>query len=323
MMRVAFLVGDVRSQEPAWTTVYLALAALRCGHDVGFIGVDELTLTPSGDLRARVVRPPRGVRARDELCAVLADKKAPALVERLAAWDVVFLRYHPIRERAVRAPELGERLRAAGVVLVNDPEGMQRAGGRTYLAALPDEIRPRTLVTRDPDKVKAFLRKQSAIVVKPLLEKAGGMENVFVVRHGQKKNLNQILEVLRKGGYIMAQEYLPAIARGEKRLLLLDGEPIRIGERVAIYRRVRENGSTSRRRCSFGAVEQRIVDQLRPRLRGDGLHLVGVDIVGDKVLQVNVFTPGGAQGNHDLYGIDVAEPVVRDLERRVRREAVA
>jgi glutathione synthase len=72
-----------------------------------------------------------------------------------------------------------------------------------------------------------------------------------------------------------------------------------------------------RKACELGPGEQRIVDLLRPKLVSDGLYFVGVDIVGDKVLEINVCTPGGIHSNRELYGVDVAEAVIRDLERRV------
>jgi glutathione synthase len=345
-VRLAFIVADVKAQRPTYATVYLAQAAMRAGHEVAFVGVDDLTMTADNQVTALMtkVAPCAG---NAELCAALAVGGTTG-EEALSAFDVVFLRYNPHREAIGAAPgnpaaDFGWRLRLSGVLVVNDPEGTQRAGGRMYLSGLPAEIRPRTLITREPAKVKAFLKALDApAVLKPLAEKEGE-EHVFYVARGQVKNLNQIITVVRKTGYVVVQEYLPDATQGEKRLLLLGGEPIRIGKRVAIYRRMLAddglpgapkpkakhrdggNGKNSkngegpggRRRCEFGEAEQRIVDLLRPKLVADGLYLVSVDIVGDKVLEVNVFTPGGVHSNRELYGIDVAEAVVRDLERRV------
>ena len=116
----------------------------------------------------------------------------------------------------------------------------------------------------------------------------------------------------------MAQEYLPEAEQGEKRLLLLNAEPIRVGDRVAIYRRRAVHAPERRRarrgpvrgKCDFGAVEARICDILRPKLLADGLYFVGVDIVGDSILELNVFTPGGIHAVHELYGVDVADIVI-------------
>jgi glutathione synthase len=131
-----------------------------------------------------------------------------------------------------------------------------------------------------------------------------------------------------KEGYALAQEYLPEAEQGEKRLLLLNAEPIRVGERVAIYRRRAvtgpngaKAGTSMRGKCDFGPVEARICDILRPKLLADGLTFVAVDIVGDRILELNVFTPGGIHAVHELYGINVADIVIADLERRVRLRA--
>ncbi|MBI4512119.1 MAG: hypothetical protein HY698_20975 [Deltaproteobacteria bacterium] len=340
-MRLAFLVADVRAEKPTYTTMYLAQAARELGHDVGLVGVSDLTLTADNQVAAAVTRAVPTTASTQELCQALADN-VQVTEEPLASFDVVFMRYHPHREGSGGqgpAIDFGWRLCLGGGLVVNDPEGTQRAGGRMYLSGLPEEIRPRTLITREPAKVKAFLKSLDApAVLKPLAEQHGGADNVFYVARGQVKNLNQIIAVVRKTGYVVVQEYLPEAAHGEKRLLLLGGEPIRVGNRVAIYRRLREveageglNGIAKkcpagtrpgpirslRKRCEFGPVEQHIVDLLRPKLLADGLYFVGVDIVGSKVLEVNVFTPGGIHANRELYGIDVAGVVVRDLERRV------
>jgi glutathione synthase len=328
-MRLAFVVADARAHSPTFATIYLAMAAARRGHDVAFVGVDDLTLGSDNHVVGLCVRPARPCNTNHDLCAALAAEDAVSREESLGAFDVVFLRYNPHREAASAgnpAVEFGWRLRLGGVLVVNDPEGTQRAGGRMYLAGLPSEIRPRTLITRETARVKAFLKTLDApAVIKPLAEHENDPASRFYVARGQVKNLNQILTVVRKTGYLVVQEYLPDAAQGEKRLLLLNGEPIRQDGKVAIYRRMVDEveGTAAghrgtRKRCTFGPVEQRIVDLLRPKLLSDGLYFVGVDIVGDRVQEVNVFTPGGAHASWELYGLDVGEVVVRDLERRVQ-----
>jgi glutathione synthase len=155
-MRFAFVVGDPLALRSTHTTAHLALAALRRGHDVGFVGVDDLTLTP-GNQVAAIVRRPAGAPAGTEgLCSAMAG--AGERDERLGEWDVVFLRFNPHREASgggAPVVDFGWRLRLGGVLVVNDPEGAQRAGGRMYVAGLPAEIRPRTLVTREPEEVSS------------------------------------------------------------------------------------------------------------------------------------------------------------------------
>jgi glutathione synthase len=341
-MRICFVVADVRDQQPTYAGVYLALAAHRLGHDVRFVSVDDLSFLDDNNVLGTTTR----VRAGDyprtaDYARALASDEAVTEEEALSRFDVVFLRYNPIREGATHpsAPliDFGWRLRLAGTLVVNDPEGLRRAGSRMYLADFPADVRTRTLVSRSKSRLKQFLRAlDGPAVLKPLAPR-GGEQDAFYVRRRQVSNLNQIIATVTKDGYALAQEYLPEIEQGEKRLLLLNAEPIRVGDRVAIYRRRSSgmrmggghksgNGVTRdepppRGKCDFGAVEARICDILRPKLLADGLTFVAVDIAGDKILELNVFTPGGIHSIHELYGVDVADIVIRDLERRVHLRA--
>ena len=229
------------------------------------------------------------------------------------------------------------RLRLSGVLVVNDPEGVRRAWGRLYLADLPPEVRARTVVSRSPAGIKAFLRElDGPAVLKPLAH--ADHEKVFFLRRRQAKNLNPIISAITRDGYAVAQEYLPEAGAGEKRLLLLGGEPIRVGSQVALYRRLPSSHFDARRslraapaggpsplgsrHCRFGPAEQRLCDLLRPKLLADGLYFVSVDIAGDKILELNVFAPGGIHSLREIYRIDVATVIIRELERRARLRVV-
>jgi glutathione synthase len=331
-MRVCFVVAAAREQQPTFATIYLALAAHRRGHDVRFVSVDDLSFLDDNNVLGVTTRVRAGAYERSaDYARALASDEAVVEEDTLGTFDVVFLRYNPIREGVLHpsAPliDFGWRLKLGGTLVVNDPEGLRRAGSRMYLADFPPDVRTRTLVSRSQRRLKEFVRALDApAILKPLTPR--GDEHVFYVRRRQIKNINQMLATVTKDGYAVAQEYLPESEQGEKRLLLLNAEPIRAGDRVAIYRRrpatgpggVRD-GVPARGKCDFGAVEARICDILRPKLLADGLHFVGVDIVGDKLLELNVFTPGGIHSIQDLYDLDVADIVIRDLERRVRLRA--
>jgi glutathione synthase len=332
-MRICFVVADVKDQQPTYAGIYLALAGHRRGHDVRFASVENLSFLDDNNVLATTTR----VRAGDyplpaDYAQALGSDDAVIEEDTLGSFDVVFLRYNPIRESAGRpaAPliDFGWRLRLAGTLVVNDPEGLRRAGSRMYLADFPADVRTKSLVSRSQKRLKDFLRAlDGPAVIKPLAPRGG--EDVFYLRRRQVSNLNQIISTVTKSGYAIAQEYLPEIEQGEKRLLLLNAEPIRDGKRVAIYRRkpvISKSGGmpesrATRSACDLGPVEARICDILRPKLLADGLYFVGVDIVGDKILELNVFTPGGIHSIHELYGIDVADIVIKDLERRVRLRA--
>lgn len=335
-MRICFVVADVRAQQATFSGIYLALAAHRRGHEVRFVSVDDLSFLDDNNILATTTR----VRAGDyadpgAYARALASDEAVVEEDTLGSFDVVFLRYNPIREGEGRpgAPliDFGWRLRLSGTLVINDPEGLRRAGSRMYLADFPADVRTRTLVSRSKTRLKAFLKElDGPAVLKPLAPRGG--EHVFYLRRRQVSNLNQMIAAVTKQGYALAQEYLPEAEQGEKRLLLLNAEPIRVGNQVAIYRRRALNGSNGHRhakdgggatrgKCDFGPVEARICDILRPRLLADGLTFVAVDIVGDRILELNVFTPGGLHPINELYGVDAADIVIADVERRVRLRA--
>jgi glutathione synthase len=185
------------------------------------------------------------------------------------------------------------------------------------------------LITRSVERVRAFLRElDGPAIIKPL--SGFGGQNVFYVARGQAANLPQIISTVRKAGYVIVQEYLSAAAKGDKRVLLLGGAPLAVDGTVAAYKRMRPKDDIrnnmhvggSRRRTEFLDAERRICDLLRPRLVADGLYFVGVDLVGDKILEINVFATGGIANINELYGLDVGTAVIRDLERKVELRSV-
>ncbi len=280
-MRICFVVADVRAQQATFTGIYLAWAAHRRGHDVRFVSVDDLSFLDDNNILATTTRVRAGDYADPAAYAhALASDEAVVEEDTLSGFDVVFLRYNPTREGEGRpgAPliDFGWRLRLAGTLVINDPEGMRRAGSRMYLADFPADVRTRTLVSRSKTRLKAFLKAlDGPAVLKPLAPRGG--EHVFYLRRRQVSNLNQMIATVTKDGYALAQEYLPEADQGEKRLLLLNAEPLRIGDRVAIYRRrparngansssksgeagakSARSGTSVRGRCDFGPVEARI-----------------------------------------------------------------
>jgi glutathione synthase len=331
VVRIGFLIGGMSALQPTFAGIHLAWSAHHRGHEVCFVAADDLSFLDDGSVFATTVRVRAGDYAKpSDFYRALVSSDAVREDDTLSGFDVVFIRYNPLREpqNTPASPMLDFcwRLRLGGTFVVNDPEGMFRAWGRLYLADLPADSHARTLVSRSPEKIKAFLGELDGhAVLKPLAH--AGHEKVFRVRRGQVKNLNTIIAAITKDGYAMAQEYLHEAEEGEKRLLLLGGEPIRVDHQVAIYRRLPGladgEGSTSKpqRRCKFGVAEERICDLLRPKLLADGLYFVSVDLAGGKILELNAFAPGGIHSLREIYRIDVAQAIISDLERRVRLRA--
>jgi glutathione synthase len=328
-MRIGFLAGPIPTWQPTFAGIHLAWAAHQRGHEVRFVTPDDLSFLDDGSVFATTLRVRAGDYAKpaDYYRALVSDE-AVREEDTLSGFEVVFIRYNPLREPHTAPPspmlDFCWRLRLGGTFVVNDPEGVFRAWGRLYLSDLPATVHARTLVSRSPEKIKSFLRELDGnAVLKPLAH--AGREKVFRLRHGQSRNLNPIITAITKDGYAVAQEYLDEAEQGERRLLLLAGEPIRDGNQVAIYRRLpglAENASKRlsprQRRCTFGAAEARICELLRPKLLADGLHFVSVDLAGGKILELNAFSPGGIHSLREIYRMDVAQIILVDLERRVR-----
>jgi glutathione synthase len=134
-----------------------------------------------------------------------------------------------------------------------------------------------------------------------------------------------MIQAVLQDGYIMAQEYLPAITEGDTRLFMLNGDVMEYGGAIAALQRLRSGGDL-RTNLSVGGkgvvadvTEETIhaARQFGPRLKADGMFFVGLDVVGDKVLEVNVFSPGALIGASQLAGINFVEAVVKSLERKV------
>ena len=139
-------------------------------------------------------------------------------------------------------------------------------------------------------------------------------------------NLNQIMEAVLEDGYIYAQGYVDGAEEGDMRIFLLDGELIEVDGHVSAFRRVPE-GNDPRANISTGGrmqpgeitEEQRaMVEAMRDKLVQDGMFFVGIDVIGDKVVEINAESPGGLQAIERLYEVDISPVVIDALERRTR-----
>jgi glutathione synthase len=148
---------------------------------------------------------------------------------------------------------------------------------------------------------------------------------VFLVQSAKDPNTNQMIEAIVRDGYAIAQEYLPAAARGDTRLFVMNGRPLMAGGKYAAIRRIGKKGDMRNNmhvggRVAAARVDERmlrLVEMVRPKLVSDGMWLVGLDIVEDKLMEINVFSPGGLGSAQALTKKDFAVEVIRDLERKV------
>ena len=224
---------------------------------------------------------------------------------------------------ATVATEFGRLAMRNGVIVVNDPNGLSKAGSKMYLQLFPPEVRPHTLITRDNKEIKEFAKEMGTIVLKPL--QGSGGASVFLVRPDDIPNLNQMIDAVSRDGFVIAQEYLPAAAEGDIRLFMMNGRPLMAKGKYAAFRRVRTGGDMRSNIHAGGklaaaeidAKALRIAEIVRPKLVQDGMFLTGLDIVGDKLMEINVFSPGGLGSAQKFTKVNFNRIVIDALKRKV------
>lgn len=235
----------------------------------------------------------------------------------LADVDAVLMRKDPpFDDDYLWATLLLEHARGK-TLLVNDPRGLRDANEKIYATYFP-ELMTDTMVTSDKDRIKAFLRRLGTRGVLKPLSGAGG-EGVFALDPADP-NLNAIIETVTRGGrqLAMVQRYLPEVVKGDKRVLLLDGEPLGAIMRVPQGGDLRSNIHVGGRveAAEIDDDDRRIIEAIAPRLRADGLIFVGLDVIGGKLTEVNVTSPTGIQQMARLMGENLCRPVIEWLERK-------
>ena len=332
-MRIAFVVNRVDIEIDEYATTRLAKAAALMGHEVWYVGLGDLRIgDPDGEIGAHG-RP--GMARDDDTLTAFLDRMKDSSAERIRMdkLDAVFLRNDSIEDLQDRpwasslGSVFGQLLVAHGVTVVNDPTVLRRAGTKVYLDEFPADIRPRSLMTRNMDDIRDFISSVGRSIVKPLCGAKG--RNVFMIDGDDEPNLNQIMEVIREDGYMYAQAYVEGAEEGDTRIFLLDGELIEIDGHVSAFRRVPE-GNDPRANISTGGKMQpeeitettrAMVEAMCDKLVQDGMFFVGIDVIGDKVVEINAESPGGLQAIERLYEVDICPVVIDALERRTRNGA--
>lgn len=330
-MNIGFVVNDVATEHPQYTTTRLAMAANKREHEVWHIGVADLAHDPGGSVTGRARGP--AAKSYRSLSSFLEDiQGSEGRQERIdvSDLDVLMLRNDPAVDALDRpwaqtsGVLFGQLAAASGVIVVNDPVHLADAINKTYFQHFPDEVRPRTLISRDEGDIKEFISEQGGKAVLKPLQGSGG-QGVFVVGGDDSMNVNQIIETITRDGYVVTQEYLEEAVDGDVRMFIMNGEPLAIDGKYAAFRRVNESGDPRSNMHAGGKAKPakvtdemlHLVDMVRPKLVKDGMFLVGIDIVGSKLMEVNVFSPGGIGSVSALHEVDFASAVVDALEKKV------
>ncbi len=242
--------------------------------------------------------------------------EAHATLEEL---DVILMRKDPPFDMEyIVSTYLLERAEQAGTLIVNTPQGLRDANEKMYTAWFPDCCAP-TLVSRDAAQLRAFLTEQQEIVMKPL-DGMGGA-SIFRVRAGDL-NTNVIIETLTAHGhkFAMAQRFIPEISAGDKRILMINGDPVPYAlARIPVAGEARGNLAAGGTGVGVPLSERDrwICAQVGPALRAKGLLFVGLDVIGDYLTEINVTSPTCIRELEKLYGLDIAGQVMESIERKL------
>lgn len=293
------------------TSFALMLEAQAQGHRVDHCLPEDLFLV-GGVLHAQVRR---ASLSRDPVEPVALAQREDVNLETV---DAVFVRKDPPFDSSyLWTTLLLERLRGKTLV-VNDPRGLRDANEKLYTCQFP-ELMPETMVASHRERIKSFVAQVGGrAVIKPI-DGAGG-EGVMALVQGDS-NLRAIIDSVTHNGkrVAMVQRYLPEYRNGDKRILLLEGEPI-----GAVLRVPRSDDIASNLRMGGTAeasviddADRRIIERIAPHLRRDGLHFVGIDVIGGFLTEVNVTSPTGIQQIMRLNRENVPARVIAWLVKKV------
>lgn len=331
-MRIGFIVNDVSTEEPGFTTIRMAQDAMNQKHEPWLMGVGDLAYDPDDRIGARATTVPKKMyKTSASFHAELNGKNAIRQRIKVEDLDMLMLRNVPSDDvikrpwAATAAIEFARVAMRHGVIVCNDPNGLAKAASKMYFQMFPEEVRPKTLITRDNKEIREFAKEQGGTIVLKPLQGSGGA-SVFLVRPEDLPNLNQMIDAVSRDGYVIAQEYLKAAEAGDTRLFVMNGRPLRVKGKYCAFRRLRRGGDMrsnlhaggSLAAAKIDSTAERIAEIVRPKLVQDGMFLVGLDIVGNKLMEINVFSPGGLGSAQKFTGINFSRYVVEALDRKVQ-----
>jgi glutathione synthase len=238
----------------------------------------------------------------------------------LSRLDVILMRKDPPFDMAyLYATYLLELAEAAGVLVVNAPQGLRDANEKLFTAWFP-QCCPESLVTCHRTRIKCFLAEYRDIILKPL-DGMGGA-SIFRVRI-EDPNTNVIIETLTDHGrrFTMAQRFIPEITEGDKRILMIDGHPVPYAlARYPAPGETRGNLATGGRGAGVALSERDrwICAEVGETLRRKGLAFVGLDVIGDYLTEINVTSPTCIRELDVLYGLDIAGQLMDAIAKRLR-----
>lgn len=292
------------------STFALGLEAQRRGHTLFYYTADKLSL-----LESKVIAKGHAINLR----RTAGDHFSLGTQEtvELSRFDCVLMRQDPPFDmRYITATHILQHIHPKTLV-VNDPGQVRNAPEKLLVTNFP-ELMPETLITSDAQEVAQFREKYRDIIMKPLYGNGG--EGVFRLREGDE-NMNSLIDVFTKfyREPMIVQKYLPEVRKGDKRIILVEGNPVGAINRVPPEGETRSNMHVGGRpeATQITDREREICAIIGPTLRKNGLIFVGIDVIGDYLTEINVTSPTGIQEVARFGGADIAALIWDAIEARI------
>jgi glutathione synthase len=303
-LRVAVQMDHIKTvQIEGDSTFALMHEAQRRGHELFHYEVDRLSMRDGqvyADCESVTVRDVKGDHY------VLGEARRQDLINM----DVILMRQDPpFHMGYITATHLLERIHGEAkdkTLVVNNPAEVRNAPEKIFVTEFP-QLMPETLITRSADEIRAFREEFTDIIVKPLYGNGGA--GVFRIQEGDQ-NLSSLLEMFQMTWPepFIAQRYMKEVRTGDKRIILIDGEPVGAINRVPSENEARSNMHVGGRAEAIGMTprEEEICSAIGPELRRRGFIFVGIDVIGDYMTEINVTSPTGIREVHNFGGADIA-----------------
>jgi glutathione synthase len=318
-VKLAFIIDPISQLDPGHdTSIAIVEAAQILGHQVWITEANQLSII-DGKAWARLssveLKP---VKLVDGLWQVAPDwyQVGNSVLTSLEEMDAVFMRTDPpVTIPYLYATYILDLIDPDKTLVINSHHGLRTANEKMYALQFPTVI-PETIVSQDKSVIAKFLETKQRAVLKPLGGKAG--EGILFLEAGDR-NFNSLIEISTKQGRepVMVQEYLPAAKEGDKRIILLNGEPIGAVNRIPTGKEFRGNMAVGGRvaKTEITEREKEICRILAPKLQADGLYFVGIDVIGGYLTEVNVTSPTGIREIDRLNNVSLGKQVIQWLEQ--------
>ncbi|MEJ1932955.1 glutathione synthase [Nostoc sp. NIES-2111] len=320
-MKLAFIIDPIHQLDPCHdTSVALMEAAQILGHEIWVTQANWLSVVDSKAwaILQRVELVPIQLVEGRWVAANPWYKLSDCTFNSLETMDAVFMRTDPpVNDAYLYATYVLDYIDQNKTLVINNPDGIRKANEKMYALQFTKAI-PETIVSADKQFIRQFVEAKGATVLKPLGNKAG--EGILFLQAGDR-NFNSIVELSTQQGRlpVMVQTYLPEAKDGDKRIILLNGEPIGALNRLASSSDFRNNMATGGTvaKTEITPREQEICSQIATNLRRDGLIFVGIDVIGGYLTEVNVTSPTGIREIDRLDGTHLAHQVIQWVEQNL------